>query len=204
MICQELTAQHDFNSLFSFALVSHSAAELALPLLYSIHEHASASADDASSTGKAKLAALWRAIILSTVEKTIYPYCLWITSLKLGNLRELLSDLAPYPALRDAFFADEMAQFHLVDHVSKPTRQNRPRLNIQAISTKVGDTLTAFVQGAAERENKSVALAHLEDRHISVDVLPRWVSRLSTLVSLSIQGGSELRRVILTLSRRTN
>jgi len=203
IINQELTARRDFNSLFRFALVCRSAAQLTLPLLYSIHEHASASADDASSVGKAKLAALWRAIILSTIGKTVYPYCLWITSLKLGNLRELLNDLAPYPALRDAFFAGDMAQFNMVEEVSKPTRLNRPRLNIQAISSKVGDTLTEFVRVAAERQNKSVALAHLEDMYIPMDVLPRWASRLSTLESLTIQGVNLSERLSLPLLQRS-
>jgi len=110
--------------------------------------------------------------------------------LKLGNLLELLTDIAPYPLLRDAFFKDDMAVFNIVDDPTKLTRQNRPRLNTEAIITKVGETLTAFVRDAAARENKSVALTSLEGVYIPMDVLPVWISRLSTLQSLSIRDGS--------------
>ena len=34
LVCQELTARRDFHSIFTFALVSQSAAHVALPLLY--------------------------------------------------------------------------------------------------------------------------------------------------------------------------
>ncbi len=153
----------------------------------SVHDETLA---EVSAVGKRKLTTLWRTLILSCTQKTLFPYALWIRILRLSNLRETLSDLAPYPSLRDAFFNGDMAGFSIVDDNSKLTRQNRPRLNIQAITASVGDTITAFVKDAAERENKSVALAHLEDEYIPMGVLHMWVSRLSTLVAISTRDGS--------------
>lgn len=192
LVCQELTARQDFTSLFNFALASRTMASLALPNLYSIHELASTSTD-ASIIGKKRLATLWRCIILSSIGKTLFPYCLWIRNLKLGDLQELLSDIAPNPSLRKDFFAGSMSSFEVLQRTSGlnvTTRQNRPWLDFQEISYKVGDTITLFVKEAADRDNKAVGLSHLEGQYIPMDILPVWTSRLATLTTLHIQDGS--------------
>ncbi|TPX09423.1 uncharacterized protein E0L32_009311 [Thyridium curvatum] len=192
MVILELTARRDFNTLLATSTVSKTLAGFALPQLYSIHELASASTDDASIVGKRKWAQLWRSIILSSIGQTALPYCLWVKNLKLGNLRDLLNDIAPYQALRDDFFSGHMEPFNISQTSGPPTRKNKPRLDLQAISNKVGDTITAFVKDAADRENKAVSVAHLEGHYIPMDLLPTWISRLPTLVSLTIQDGSVL------------
>ncbi len=143
--------------------------------------------------GKRKLATLWRAIILSSSGKTAFPYCLWIQNLKLGDLKELLSDIAPYPDLRGQFFDGDMAPYEMTLQLTASnvsTRRNRPRLDLQGISNKVGEAITLFVKEAADRDNKAVALTHLEGQYIPMDILPAWTSRLATLMSLHIQDGS--------------
>ncbi|OAA67060.1 hypothetical protein SPI_01636 [Niveomyces insectorum RCEF 264] len=185
LVCEELTARREFGALYNFSLASRTTANLALPNLYS--------ADDASITGKRKLAVLWRAIILSSVGKTAFPYCLWIRNLKLGDFKELLSDIAPYPDLRVRFFEGSMAPYELLQQptaLNVTTRRNRPRLDLQGISNKVGEAVTTFVKEAAERDNRAVALTHLEGQYVPMDVLPAWTSRLATLMSLHIQDGS--------------
>ncbi|EPE10990.1 hypothetical protein F503_06085 [Ophiostoma piceae UAMH 11346] len=203
LVCEELTAGLDFDGLYNFARTCRTMANFALPSLYSIHELASASAEDASIIGKQKLATLWRAIILSSVGETAFPYCLWIQNLKLGDLKELLTDIAPNAGLRASFFHGCMAPYEMVLQLdpaatgsgkttthNRSTRRNRPRLDLQGISNKVGEDVTLFVKESAERDNRAVALTHLEGQYIPMDVLPAWTSRLATLMSLHIQDGS--------------
>lgn len=136
---------------------------------------------------------MWRCIILSGIGETAYPYCLWLRNLKLGDFKELLSDIAPYPHLRDDFFKGGMHSFEITQRTSSSnvaTRRNRPRLDLQSISNKAGDTITLFVKEAADRDNKAVGLTHLEGQHIPMDILPIWTSRLATLTTLHIQDGS--------------
>ncbi len=57
-----------------------------------------------------KWALQWKSIIRSSIGHTLYPYCLYIRSLDLRNLADLLLD----PLFRDisqSFFADDMVQF---------------------------------------------------------------------------------------------
>ena len=39
-----------------------------------------------------KWAGLWRSLILSSLDKTVYPYCRYIRALNLRDLKELLED----------------------------------------------------------------------------------------------------------------
>ncbi|ERT01240.1 uncharacterized protein SPSK_07313 [Sporothrix schenckii 1099-18] len=193
LVCEELTASRDFDALYNFSRVSRTMANFALPSLYSIYELASASADDASIVGKRKLAILWRAIILSSSGKTAFPYCLWMQNLKLGDFKELLSDIAPNSNLRQHFFQGDMASYEMMlqsTTANVATRRNRPRLDLPGIITKVGNAITLYVKEAADRDNRAVALTHLEGQSIPLDVLPSWTSRLATLMSLHIQDGS--------------
>ncbi|EOO00638.1 hypothetical protein UCRPA7_3868 [Phaeoacremonium minimum UCRPA7] len=191
LVCQELVARRDFNSLFNCALVSKDFAAHALPLLYSIHELSSASMGESTTADKVKWAKMWRAIILSSTAETAYPYCLWIKALRLGDLDTLLQDVAPYPVFRTPFFAGAMESFELVSKTSK-TRRGQPILEMQKIVEKIGDTITEFVKDAADRENKSVALTSLEGLFIPTPLLSLWTSRLATLSSLTLRDGSVL------------
>ncbi len=126
------------------------------------------------------------------------PYGLWIRSLKLGNLGELLKDIAQNPQLRDTFFSDDMAAFSIVGM----NRHNRPVLQVDAIAIKVGDTITTFVKDAADRDNKSGrpdqprGRGHPHRRPPCVAV-----EALSTLASLAIQDGSVLSPALATAIR---
>ncbi|KAJ9151851.1 RNI-like protein [Pleurostoma richardsiae] len=193
LICQELSARQDFNCLLNYALVNKTMASHALPLLYSIQETSRASMGDASVDDKAKLAHLWRTIILSSIGDTAYPYCLWLKTLKLGDLHQLINDMAQnvYGSLRPSFFSGPMQRFEILSRTSK-TRRGVPVLELQTIVEKVGDKITEFVRDAADQQNKSVSLTNLEGQFIPTTYLTLWASRLSTLTSLRLQDGSVL------------
>ena len=115
-------------------------------------------------------------------------------NLKLGDFKELLSDIAPNADLREPFFQGDMAPYEMMlpsaTKANVATRRNRPRLDLQGIVNKVGDAVTLFVKEAADRDNRSVTLTHLEGQSIPRDILPVWTSRLAALMSLHIQDGS--------------
>ncbi|KAF3770266.1 hypothetical protein M406DRAFT_229521, partial [Cryphonectria parasitica EP155] len=191
LVCQELQKRQDARSLFRAALVCSSWANHALPLLYSIHD--SAGTDDVGTTfqGKHMWAGMWRSIILSSIGVTQYPYCLWLKSLGLSDLEQLLGDVASNASLRPRFFEGPMQEFEILSG-SKRTRFGKSILEWQKIIEKVGDTVTKFAKEAADEENKIVQLTNLEGANLPTSLLSVWTSRLATLTTLSIRDGSVL------------
>ncbi|KAJ0109177.1 hypothetical protein J7T55_009507 [Diaporthe amygdali] len=191
LVCQDLKLQQDFRSLYRCALINRSWASLALPLLYSIHDSSSVASDDAGTTDTGRWAGMWRSIILSSLGVTAYPYCLWIRSLGLSDLEQLLVGIARDRKWRTLFFKGPMKTFEIISGSTK-TRQGRPVLEWQKIIEQVGNKITQFAEEAAEKQNKSVQLVSLEGANLPTSLLSVWVSRLSTLTTLSIRDGSVL------------
>lgn len=121
----------------------------------------------------------------------MYPYCLWIKSLSLGNLYSLLEDLAhePYKDIRASFFDAPLERFHI--RVTG-TRRNRPRMDLDRIIFAVADQITGFAKNAATEQDKNVGLTSLEGYHLPSAKLPGWVSKLPLLTNLAVRDGSVL------------
>ncbi|KAK0630573.1 hypothetical protein B0T17DRAFT_486498 [Bombardia bombarda] len=186
LVAQELANRRDFPALFTCARLSRSWANLALPLLYSIHEMSPASnADDITDIETS--VGLWRSIIASSHAKTLYPYCHWIKALMLGNLYTLLEDLARDSAaeLRALFFSPPLQHLRI-------RRGNNKGLNLDAIIVEVANSVTACIRHAADQQDKVVGLTSLEGPHLPSANLPGWVSCLSRLTSLTVRDGSVL------------
>ncbi|KAH8909834.1 hypothetical protein BR93DRAFT_965911 [Coniochaeta sp. PMI_546] len=196
LVSQEFTARRDFLSLVNLARVNRSMANMALPLLYSIHELSPASTGDTAIVDTKKWAVLWRSIITSSLGGTMYPYCLWIKSLSLGNLHSLLEDLARdhYKSIRTWFFGAPLERFHILQRGASnvATRRNRAPMDIEHIIFEVANQITDFIKSSATEEDKTVGLTSLEGYHLPTARLPRWVSRLSLLTSLAVRDGSVL------------
>ncbi|KAI1393344.1 uncharacterized protein F4822DRAFT_423815 [Hypoxylon trugodes] len=193
LICQELAARRDFNTLFYYSLTSPRITGIALQQIYSIHELSAASAGEATSL---ELSRLWRSIILSSVGKTLYPYCAYVRALSLGNLEECLQDVARYKEVRDFFFQGDMEQFLVLRDGHESYRPRRglsgPPIDAPAIILKCTDSITKYIRKLADENGTAVALAHLEGTFIPHDLLPTWIARLGTLTSLRIRDGSVL------------
>ncbi|KAK3692200.1 hypothetical protein B0T22DRAFT_6920 [Podospora appendiculata] len=183
---QELANRRDFASLFQCARVSRGLAALALPMLYGIHE-LSPSYNDIidleASVG------LWRSIISSSFGKTLLPYCSYIKTLRLGNLHQLLEDLARGSAaeLRNSFFSAPLQEFRI--------RRARGKLfDLDAIVLEVANKITDCLRIQAEQQGKSSALASLEGLHLPSVSLQGWIPSLSRLTTLTVRDGSVLTR----------
>lgn len=151
----------------------------------------------------------WRSIILSSVEKTMYPYALYIKSLSLGNLESFLEDIAPHLDQRAEFFEGEMQPFDAARGglPSSSDRQLRsassqrggggrggrfPFLDKTAIVNRVGESVTSFAKAASDRAGRRMQLTSLEGHHLRQADLSRWLPRLATLRSLRLRDGSVL------------
>ncbi|KAK4456474.1 hypothetical protein QBC42DRAFT_190927 [Cladorrhinum samala] len=190
LITQELASQHDFGGLFLCARLSRDVANLALPLLYGIHEQSTAIHGDIDDETPFEISVgLWRSIIASSLGKTLYPYCCWIRALKLGNLDSHLVDLerGNNAALKAKFFSPPLDEFQI-----KLGKTRKQQLDRKAVIIKVSDSITSYIQSAAQEQGKHVTLATLEGYHLPTASLQGWVSKLSRLSSLVVQDGSVL------------
>lgn len=159
----------------------------------SIHEFSPVSTGDTAVANKKKWAVLWRSIISSSLASTMYPYCLWIKSLSLGNLQDLLQDLARdvYRDTRSWFFSSPLEKFHVFDG-NVVTRRKRAHMDIDRIIIDVTSQVTDFIKKSATEEDKTVGLTALEGYYLPTASLPGWVSSLSLLTSLTVRDGSVL------------
>ncbi|KAK0711368.1 hypothetical protein B0H67DRAFT_602166 [Lasiosphaeris hirsuta] len=188
LVAQELANRHDFAGLFLCASLSRGLAKLALPLLYGIQDQSPAS--DAHILNIEPAVCLWRSIIISSLGMTLYPYCSWVKTLKLGNLRSLLDDADTASVkgnlgLRKMFFDPPLQELEIC-------RGKKRSLDVNGISAKVLDLVTESIHSAAEAEDRFVGLTMLEVQFMHGGKLATCLSRLARLTTLTIYDGSVL------------
>ncbi len=183
LVAQEFASRRDFGGLFLCARLSRNMAALALPELYAIHHQSPAI--NAHILDIETSVCLWRSIIASSLGKTLFPYCCWIKALKLGNLFSQLEDLARgNPGLKAQFFSPPLDKLQM--------RGKGRALNLEAIIVEVANLVTDCIRTSANQEDKRVGLTSLEGLYLPTANLPKWVSSLSSLTSLSVRDGSVL------------
>lgn len=204
LICEELGRRKDFPTLFGCALSSVSFSEPALRTIYRINEQsplitetdelenlrrrqpgnfAIKSAQQESQLRKWAL--LWRSIIKSSLNATYKPYCLYIRSLNLDNLKDLLQEGNFSGKIEQDFFAGELQDFYLRKELVMPQlskgRQKFRLLDIMPVLHAVGEAIT----------KKTMLLEELRGP-ISREFLPQWIRRLPRLQVLHLQQGHVL------------
>ncbi|KAI8944992.1 hypothetical protein F4801DRAFT_157390 [Xylaria longipes] len=192
LICQELGARREFATLYRCSLLSRRVASIAVEQLYSILE-----VMDPFIDGKLRAAQLWKSIILSSREATLYPYCAYTRVLSLGSLVECLDDIRVDLPLHEFFFDTSMQHFLVLKEglLLSFVRGTRPRpqpFDLPAIVSRCADSITQYIQALADINGTSVALTHLEASVFPRDTLPTWLRRLGALRSLQLQDGSVL------------
>ncbi|KAI9798916.1 MAG: hypothetical protein M1825_004929 [Sarcosagium campestre] len=130
----------------------------------------------------AKWASLWRSIILSSLDETLYMYCHSIRELNLQDLEMLFEDFRFRGKVEKAFFAGPLARFNIPDRgfqsLQKPVVK---RLNIAAALEGIGEVLT----------QKTPLLEHFRGK-VDPSALARWASRLPRLQILDLWNGDAL------------
>lgn len=138
----------------------------------------------------------WKSIIRSSLGNTSYPYCLYIRSLDLRNLKELLEDPLFRETALDTFFADDMASFSTAPSTPMKSKMRNAkgsytRLDVPAILERVGESITSYISEAASVKHTTVAVEELSGE-ISAEALSRWAGRLAKLKSMTLWDGSAL------------
>jgi hypothetical protein len=141
----------------------------------------------------------WKSIIRSSLGSTSYPYCLYIRSLDLRNLKELLEDPLFRETALDTFFADDMGSFYTDQDTPmklkmRGAKRSYTRLNVPAILERVGESITSYISEAASVKHTTVAVEELSGE-ISANALSRWAGRLAKLKSMTLWDGSALNEV---------
>ncbi|KAL2169740.1 hypothetical protein VTG60DRAFT_5636 [Thermothelomyces hinnuleus] len=181
LIAKELANRLDFDGLFLCARLSRGMARLALPELYAIHDQLPAI--DAHVLDIERFIGLWRSIIISSLGKTLFPYCCWIKVLRLGTLDSQLEDLAhDTSGLRDLFFSPPLENLQI-------RRCSDRVLDIRATILEVARMITDCIRTSAEQQGKLVGLTALEGYHLPAANLRTLVLGLSSLTSLFIRDG---------------
>ncbi|TEY45012.1 hypothetical protein BOTCAL_0337g00080 [Botryotinia calthae] len=213
-ICEELATQLEFGVLFNCAISGKQLIGSALQWLYRSHneylriissegeapEWSKIQKHNSKHSAASKWAKSWQSIVRSSLGTTAYPYCLYIRSLDLTNLSNLLEDSTFRMAAMDNFFADEMAEFLSVDGTPRRRSKRGPqvRLNTTNILNLIGESITRYVSERADENHTTVALENLSGDITSV-ALPIWAGRLSRLKSMTIWDGKSLNENVATV-----
>jgi hypothetical protein len=150
-----------------------------------------------------KWALLWKSIIRSSMSSTAYPYCLYIRTLDLRNLTNLLDDTMFWWYANEMFFSDDMTRF--LEHQESPAKKIKTRtgkkkqvagrFNIPALLDVVGELITSFVFDSAANLGYKTALEDMTGQ-LSTTALQRWTGRLANLKSMTLYDGSVLDRTV--------
>ncbi|KAN0103053.1 hypothetical protein V8E51_011366 [Hyaloscypha variabilis] len=213
LVCEELARKRDFATLFTCAVSSKSLVKPALLWMYRVHDDCSIrnSSEVNEADFERNVAAVkricsqwtlqWKSIIRSSLGHTRYPYCLYIRSLDLRNLAELLED-PWFRELSQSFFAHDMTQF--LRKPDTPMKQKirgakalYKKLDVPVILDLVGESITNYVSTAATQNGATVALEEISGE-ISGLALPRWVGRISKLKSMTLWDGAALSESVAT------
>jgi hypothetical protein len=205
LICEELGRRRDFPTLFGCALSSVSLSEPALRMMYRINEQSPliSETDELENLRRhqpgtfaikaaqqesqlRKWALLWRSIIRSSLDTTYKPYCLYMRSLNLDNLRDLLQEGMFPGKIEYAFFADDLQDFYLRTEVvstqpSKSRRKNRLIVDVMPVIHAAGEAIT----------KKTMLIEELKGP-INHGFLPKWIRRSPRLEGLHLQQGHAL------------
>jgi len=138
----------------------------------------------------------WKSMIRSSLGNTAYPYCLYIRTLDLRSLKDLLEDPLFREAALDEFFADDMATFLTAQETPmkqkvRGAKKAYRRLDAPKILELAGESITKFISKSAAQNRATVTMEELAGQ-IPAGALLTWTKRLSNLKTLTLWDGSVL------------
>lgn len=183
------------ESLFLLARLCRDMAHIALPLMYGKVKDNGVSDDHSlwvfSTEGNLLL---WRSIIMSSLGKTLYPYCLWIKALDIGNLQFQLSRLVNEPDLRPKFYSPPLDYLEVLDKSKTSDSDDMPGSN--ALLFEVTNEITKYIKSMADQGQGLAKVVSLRDPNLGYSTssvhFPIWVSRLAGLTTLYLFEGSHI------------
>ena len=147
-----------------------------------------------------KWSLLWKSIIRSSLNSTAYPYCLYIRTLDLRNLTNLLEDTDFWQYGNETFFSADMSKY--LDYQDSPAKKKiktrggkkktvANRIDIPRLLDVVGESISSFVFDSAANHGYKTALEDITGQ-IGTTALQKWSGRLANLRSMTLYDGSVL------------
>jgi hypothetical protein len=136
-----------------------------------------------------KWSILWKSIVASSLEATLFPYCRYIKTLDLRDLKNLLEDDQFKGKVLSEFFSGPLAQFHRTTEVRLPSGRKFKRLDFASIIDAVGEVVTKHTP----------MLDQISGELLSTSLI-RWTPRLPRLETLEFYDGSPLEDDLLHAS----
>lgn len=199
LIVEEAARSNATSTLLLLARLSHGMACFALPLMYSIpYDHDILSRLHEFSRADNRSVCFWRSIILSSLGRTLHPYCCWIDTLDLHDLLEILKqiDKSKDAELRERFYSPPLSYLQLL-RTDTPNHIDleggfRPHVLFCELVNKITEGIkTAMDQGHITSHLANFFCPEL-DYFPSTIYFPLWISRLSGLRSFHIHDASLL------------
>ncbi|KAF2198226.1 hypothetical protein GQ43DRAFT_401362 [Delitschia confertaspora ATCC 74209] len=191
LLCEELALRQDFHTLFQCACASRALAVPALTYLYRTQHYSPirGGTDDESLPRAVrelivqKWSILWRSIIASSLDATLFPYCRYLKMLDFRDLENLLEDDQFRGKIPKHFFSEPLMIFHkTIDHpLRRSGRRKVERLNVPAIIDAIGEVITQHTPTLESISGKLLSHA-----------LVRWAPRVPRLQALELKDGSPL------------
>ncbi|OCK96253.1 uncharacterized protein K441DRAFT_657639 [Cenococcum geophilum 1.58] len=202
LLCEELSLKRDFDTLFNCAQANRGLAVPSLTSLYRIHHVApvrDGGDDEAIPIATQELvfqkwSILWRSIIASSLDATLFPYCRYIKTLDLRDLSYLLEDDKLKGKIAKNFFTGELSRFHItMDTPARKSGRRMVRLNVTSIIDAIGEVVTQHTPMLEQISGQLLSHA-----------LIRWAPRLPRLHSLELRDGKALENELVYASIHTN
>ncbi|KAH0119609.1 hypothetical protein KCU66_g9777, partial [Aureobasidium melanogenum] len=191
LLFDELASRNDFSSLYNCAVASkHLAGSGALANLYRASHNAPVKSGGNESLplqeqeqAVQRWSILWRTILLSCTEETLFPYCHYLRVLDLRDLYELLDDDKFRGRIKQNFFSGSLARFNITGQTRSKARALKSS-NMRETVAAIGDAIVKAAPMLEELTEPTVGVLS--------SALPRWAPDMSRLRSLELWEGKTL------------
>ncbi|EOA82810.1 uncharacterized protein SETTUDRAFT_22779 [Exserohilum turcica Et28A] len=190
LLCEELANQEQFDTLFNCACASRALAVPALTHLYKSHHLAPVRGGGEDLYGLPaatklltiqKWSILWRSIVASSLDATLFPYCRYIRSLDFRDLGYLLEDDQFRAKVSKQFFSGPLKQFEKTETLTNLRGRRFTRIKTADIIDAIGEVVT-----------QHTPTLEVISGELQPGALVRWTPRLPRLQSLELWDGKPL------------
>lgn len=184
------------------ARLNRAMACFALPLMYGIVKRST------YTLAKKQSVCFWRSIIVSSLGKTLYPYCCWVKTLDFSDLLNFLQniDKSEDAQLRYTFYSPPLRYLQMLQtNISSHGHLNGnvgPHVLFCEVVSKITEGIKATVdQGHVTSRLAKIRFPDLEYLPC-IRYFPVWISRLTGLTTLHIHDIALLNeQVTLTIAQ---
>lgn len=189
IICQSFYYTRDISTLFNVAVSCRRLAALALATLYRMHDQ-SPFRDEEQDVHSAALqeqqlqkwTIMWRSLIMSSLDETMFPYCRYLKALELRDFQNMIEEERFRGKTSKLFFSGSMRQFNFERTIKGVSGRSYTRFDVEKIVVAVGHSLVA----------KAPLLESLSATSINAAALQSWIQDLPRLRCLELGDGQAI------------